>query len=186
MAQQLSWQASHDALTGLVNRREFERMLAELLETTRTQDKRHALLYLDLDGFKVVNDSHGHLAGDELLRQLSAAMQIKIRGSDTLARLGGDEFGVLLESCPLEQAMRIANNLLEAVRDFRFDWKGQTMGVGVSIGLVPLDASSGAPVEVLAAADRSCYGAKARGGNRLEGCRSGEGPSRGEPAICGW
>ncbi|MBI2310995.1 MAG: EAL domain-containing protein [Betaproteobacteria bacterium] len=168
MAQQLSWQASHDALTGLVNRREFERMLGELLETIRTQDKRHALLYLDLDDFKAVNDSCGHLAGDELLRQLASAMQIKIRGSDTLARLGGDEFGVLLEACPLEQAIRIANNLLETVRDFRFDWQGKSLSVGVSIGLVPLDSSSGYPEQVLAAADASCYAAKGKGRNRLE------------------
>lgn len=180
MAQQLSWQASHDALTGLVNRREFERLLTELLETARAEDKRHAILYLDLDGFKVVNDTHGHLTGDEFLRQLTSAMQIKIRGSDTLARLGGDEFGVLLEACPLEQAIRIANNLLETVRDFRFEWKGEALSVGVSIGLVPMNSSSGDPAEILAEADASCYAAKARGGNRLEVSRSAEGPAGAE------
>lgn len=164
MAEQLSWQAGHDVLTGLANRREFERRLVELLESARSQDQQHALLYMDLDKFKAVNDTCGHIGGDEFLRQLAAAMEIKVRGSDTLARLGGDEFGVLLEACPLDQAIRIANGLAEAVRDFRFVWNDQTFNVGVSVGLVPLDAASGTPAAVLAAADASCYGAKEKGG----------------------
>ena len=126
MAQQLTWQASHDALTGLVNRREFERRLAGLIEAARTDNKQHALMYMDLDNFKTVNDTCGHAAGDELLRQLTTVMQARMRGSDTLARLGGDEFGVLLESCPLDQAVRIANGMREAVRDFRFIWQDKT------------------------------------------------------------
>ncbi|MBI3045772.1 MAG: EAL domain-containing protein [Betaproteobacteria bacterium] len=168
MAQQLTWQASHDALTGLVNRREFERRLAELIETARTQRREHALLFMDLDSFKAVNDTCGHSAGDELLRQLTVIMLSRMRGSDTLARLGGDEFGALLESCPLEQALRIANALRETVREFRFVWEGKTFSVGVSIGLVPLTAASGDLNQVLAAADACCYDAKNRGRDRVQ------------------
>ena len=132
MARQLSWQASHDSLTGLINRREFELRLRDLLESARNDGARHALLYLDLDHFKVVNDSCGHAAGDEMLRQLTAVMQLNMRGSDALARLGGDEFGVLLTACPLEQAVRIANAMREAVREFRFGWEARSFGVSVS------------------------------------------------------
>ena len=144
MAQQLLWQASHDALTGLVNRREFERRLTELIETARDPATReHALMFMDLDNFKAVNDTCGHTAGDELLRQLTAVMLSRMRGSDTLARLGGDEFGALLESCPFDQALRIANAMRETVREFRFVWEDKTFSVGVSIGLVPITAESG-------------------------------------------
>ena len=168
MAQQLLWQASHDALTGLVNRREFERRLVDLIETAKSQRRDHALLFMDLDNFKAVNDTCGHGAGDELLRQLTTIMLTRMRGSDTLARLGGDEFGALLESCPLDQALRIANGLRETVREFRFVWEGKTFNVGVSIGLMPLDASSGDINQVLAAADACCYEAKNRGRDRVQ------------------
>jgi diguanylate cyclase (GGDEF)-like protein/PAS domain S-box-containing protein len=174
MAQQLIWQASHDALTGLVNRREFERRLAELIETAPTQRREHALLYMDLDSFKAVNDTCGHSAGDELLRQLTAIMLTRMRGSDTLARLGGDEFGALLEACPLDQALRIANALRETVREFRFVWEGKTFSVGVSIGLVPIDAESGDLNQVLATADATCYEAKNRGRDRVQVYRPDE------------
>ncbi len=168
MAQQLLWQASHDALTGLVNRREFERRLADLIDTARSQRREHALLFMDLDNFKAVNDTCGHGAGDELLRQLTAIMLTRMRGSDTLARLGGDEFGALLESCPLEQAVRIANAMRETVREFRFVWEGKTFSVGVSIGLVPIGAESGDINQVLAAADACCYEAKKLGRDRVQ------------------
>jgi diguanylate cyclase (GGDEF)-like protein/PAS domain S-box-containing protein len=168
LARQLSWQASHDPLTGLVNRREFERRLGEMLETARTQGTQHALLYLDLDQFKPVNDECGHVAGDDLLRQLAVVMHARIRGSDTLARLGGDEFGVLLEACPLDQAIRIANELCETVRDFRFQWRGKVYGVGASVGLVPLGPGTRGVEQAIEAADESCYAAKARGGNRIQ------------------
>jgi diguanylate cyclase (GGDEF)-like protein/PAS domain S-box-containing protein len=168
MAQQLIWQASHDSLTGLVNRREFERRLADLIETAKTQRRDHALLFLDLDNFKAVNDTCGHSAGDELLRQLTAVMLTRMRGSDTLARLGGDEFGALLESCPLEQAVRIANATRETVREFRFVWEGKTFNVGVSIGLVPINAESGDINQVLADADACCYEAKKGGRDRVQ------------------
>ena len=168
MAQQLIWQASHDSLTGLVNRREFERRLSDLIETARTQRREHALMFMDLDNFKAVNDTCGHSAGDELLRQLTAVMLTRMRGSDTLARLGGDEFAGLLESCPLEQAVRIANAMRETVREFRFVWEGKTFSVGVSIGLVPINAESGDINQVLAAADACCYEAKNQGRDRVQ------------------
>jgi diguanylate cyclase (GGDEF)-like protein/PAS domain S-box-containing protein len=168
MAQQLIWQASHDSLTGLVNRREFERRLSDLIETARTQRREHALLYMDMDNFKAVNDTCGHGAGDELLRQLTAIMLTRMRGSDTLARLGGDEFGALLEACPFEQAVRIANAMRETVREFRFVWEGKTFSVGVSIGLVPVTGESGDIHQVLAAADACCYEAKKQGRDRVQ------------------
>ncbi len=136
LAQQLIQQASHDALTGLANKRKFEILLQQLLDSAKTQNKQHAMLYLDLDQFKLVNDTCGHIAGDELLRQLAEVLQSKVRNSDTLARLGGDEFGVLLDGCPEDQAERIANELREVVQDFRFIWQGKTFRIGVSIGLV--------------------------------------------------
>ncbi len=168
MAQQLIWQASHDALTGLVNRREFERRLSDLIDTAKTQGKEHALLFLDLDNFKAVNDTCGHAAGDELLRQLTAVMQTRMRGSDTLARLGGDEFGALMESCLTEQAVRVANGLRETIREFRFVWQDKTFSVGVSIGLVPLNAESRDANNALTLADVCCYEAKNRGRDRVQ------------------
>ena len=186
MAQQLSWQASHDPLTGLANRREFERRLTEMLETARAHARQHALLYMDLDNFKAVNDTCGHAAGDELLRQLTIVMLSKVRTSDTLARLGGDEFGVLLESCPLDQAQRVANLLREAIRDFRFVWQNRTFGVGVSIGLVPLGAESADMEKVLAIADTFCYEAKNRGRDCVQvyqGHGSGDAGQHGEAGM---
>jgi diguanylate cyclase (GGDEF)-like protein/PAS domain S-box-containing protein len=185
LAQQLSWQASHDSLTGLVNRRELESRLAQLLETAHAQGRQHVLLYIDLDNFKTVNDSCGHAAGDELLRSLTSLMSTKIRGSDILARLGGDEFAALLQSCPLDQGLRIANGIREVVRDFRFAWEGKSFTVGVSIGLVPIDAASGDVAEVLTAADACCYEAKNKGRDRVQVHRPQKGVQRegGEPQM---
>ena len=168
MAQQLIWQASHDALTGLVNRREFERRLADLIETAKSQRREHALMFMDLDNFKAVNDTCGHGAGDELLRQLTTIMLSRMRGSDTLARLGGDEFGALLESCPADQAVRIANAMRETVREFRFVWEGKTFNVGVSIGLVQITGESEDGDRVMALADACCYEAKNQGRDRVQ------------------
>lgn len=123
MALQLTWQATHDALTSLANRREFERRLESLIDSAHSNGREHALLYMDLDQFKVVNDTRGHVAGDELLRQLSASLNSRVRSSDTLARLGGDEFGVLLADCPLNKAMQVAESLRQTVADFRFIWE---------------------------------------------------------------
>ncbi|MBI3778404.1 MAG: EAL domain-containing protein [Gammaproteobacteria bacterium] len=167
MQNQLSWQASHDSLTGLANRREFEVLLERLLASTKEQDKRHALLYLDLDQFKVINDTCGHVAGDELLRQVAGLMRPLIRDSDTLARLGGDEFGILLEGCSLPQADQIAHKLLQSLEEFRFAWQDKTFRVGVSIGLVGVHARSGTISAVMSTADSACYMAKEKGRNRV-------------------
>ena len=166
LTQQLTWQACHDSLTGLVNRREFENQLERLLMSGDKDEKHNALLYMDLDQFKLVNDTCGHIAGDELLKQLTVLLRSNIRGADTLARLGGDEFGLVLEGCPVEQAQRIANELVQAVRDFRFVWKGKVFTLGVSIGLAMMDGTSNAN-SILSAADAACFIAKDKGRNRV-------------------
>jgi diguanylate cyclase (GGDEF)-like protein/PAS domain S-box-containing protein len=163
----LSYQATHDALTGLVNRQEFERRLERILIETRGDDEAYTLLYLDLDRFKVVNDTCGHAAGDQLLRQITERLHERLRDRDTLARLGGDEFGVLLEHCPLDQALRIATALRDTARDYRFIWEGKPFAVGASIGVVPLSAATGSVSVALAAADAACYAAKEQGRNRV-------------------
>ncbi len=167
MTEQLSYQASHDLLTGLTNRREFERRAERLLSTIRQDKDEHALCFLDLDQFKVVNDTCGHTAGDELLRQLGNILQDAVRHRDTLARLGGDEFGVLMEHCSLEHAHRVATALKEAVWDFQFVWEGQSFRVGVSIGLVAITEATTDLTELLKHADAACYMAKDLGRNRI-------------------
>ncbi len=167
LARKISYQATHDALTGLVNRLEFERRLEHLLTGAKEHGHEHALCYIDLDQFKVVNDTCGHIAGDELLRQLATLLQGKIRSRDTLARLGGDEFGVLLGDCPLQQGRFIADLLCQTVNDFRFVWNDKTFEVGASIGLVAINSQSETAVELLSAADAACYAAKDKGRNRV-------------------
>lgn len=167
LADELSYQASYDALTGLVNRREFEQRLGRVLDTADVEGTENALCYLDLDQFKVINDTCGHIAGDELLRQIAAVLQANVRQRDTLARLGGDEFGVLMERCSLEQATRVANKLRRKVADFRFVWAQRSFGVGVSIGIVSIDQSSENISTVMNAADSACYTAKYKGRNRV-------------------
>ncbi|MEE9596355.1 MAG: EAL domain-containing protein [Acidiferrobacterales bacterium] len=167
VARKMSYQASHDALTGLINRHEFELRLTEALESARNDDRQHAMCYLDLDQFKIVNDMCGHVAGDELLRQLAAQLQIGVRETDSLGRLGGDEFGVLLQGCPMDKAKMIAEGLRQIVRDFRFAWQERVFEVGVSIGLVPITSESGSLTEVLSAADSACYVAKGHGRDRI-------------------
>lgn len=167
MAHKLSWQAAHDALTGLVNRREFEHRLQNALTASQAEGQQHALVYIDLDQFKIVNDTCGHVAGDELLRQLSALLQRQLRASDTLARLGGDEFGVLLENCPMEQAQRIAEGLRAATRDFRLVWENKTFEMSASMGIIAIHRESGTLAQVLSAVDMACYVAKERGRNRV-------------------
>lgn len=173
--ERLSYQASHDALTGLVNRREFERRLEKALSAAREEGRVHALCYLDLDQFKIVNDTCGHVAGDELLRQLTVLLQSKVRDADTLARLGGDEFGVLLDSCPLEQAKIVADLLRQTVKDFHFVWKEKPFVIGVSIGLVPINQDAGSLDAVLSCADAACYAAKDLGRNRVHLYRAEDG-----------
>jgi len=167
MANQLSWQATHDALTGLLNRREFERLLQDLIDSAALDGKHHAVLFMDMDQFKVVNDTCGHMAGDELLRQLVAVFVARGRDSDVVARLGGDEFGMLLYGCPLEPALRLANEVREGVQEFRFMWQDKSFEVGISIGLVEVSATSGNLATVMSNADAACYAAKEGGRNRV-------------------
>ncbi|MFH1493782.1 MAG: EAL domain-containing protein [Pseudomonadota bacterium] len=169
----LSYHATHDALTGLVNRREFERRLAELLVRAKNLGQQHAFCYIDLDQFKVINDTCGHAVGDKLLRQLTYLLQESMRESDTLARLGGDEFGVLLEACPIDRALIIAENLRQVVKDFRFSWEGHPFDLGVSIGLVIINSDSVSIEEVMSEADAACYAAKEKGRNRVQIFRPG-------------
>ncbi|WP_409269074.1 EAL domain-containing protein [Pseudomonas sp. KCJK9044] len=164
----LSWQATHDALTGLANRREFEYRLEQVLNDLARQNGRHSLMFLDLDQFKLVNDTCGHAAGDELLRHICAVLQACLRESDTLARLGGDEFGVLLENCPAEQAERIAEHLRQSVQSLHFVWKGRPFVTTVSIGLVHMAQAPGTLEASLRAADMACYMAKEKGRNRVQ------------------
>ncbi|HUP91698.1 MAG TPA: EAL domain-containing protein [Solimonas sp.] len=167
MAHELHRQALHDPLTGLTNRRGFEMKLEELLDSAKAGGREHALCYMDLDHFKVVNDTCGHAAGDELLRQLPKVLHPLIRAGDTLARLGGDEFGVLLTDCPLSRATRIAENMREAIGDFRFVWQYRNFTVGVSIGVAAITAASNTALGVLGAADSACYVAKEKGKNNI-------------------
>jgi diguanylate cyclase (GGDEF)-like protein/PAS domain S-box-containing protein len=165
----LHYQASHDALTGLINRREFENRLTAAVEDAKQDPQaRHALLYLDLDQFKLVNDTCGHPAGDQLLKQITGVLQSRVRGGDTLARLGGDEFGILLQDCSLDQAMRIAESLRQAIRDYRFSWQGGVLEVGVSIGIVEITHETPTVANVMSAADVACYSAKDSGRNRVQ------------------
>jgi diguanylate cyclase (GGDEF)-like protein/PAS domain S-box-containing protein len=168
LTRQLSYQASHDSLTGLINRGEFERRLARLLDDAADSGQRHALLYVDLDQFKVVNDTCGHRAGDELLRQLAERLQRCMRHADTLARVGGDEFGILLEDCSEAQALRIAAGIIDEVRSFHFAWFDHAFGVSLSIGLVAIDEAHRDLTSVLSAADAACYTAKDKGRNRVQ------------------
>ena len=164
---QLNFHACHDALTGLVNRREFERRAERLLASVIQDKDQHALCFMDLDQFKVINDTSGHIAGDEMLRQISSLLQRVVRKRDTLARLGGDEFGVLMEHCSLDDAHRVATSLQKAVQDYQFAWEGHLFKVGVSIGLVPITESTASLSLLLRDADAACYMAKDKGRNRI-------------------
>ena len=164
----LSWQATHDALTGLANRREFEYRLEQALHNLTRQAGRHALMFLDLDQFKLVNDTCGHAAGDELLRHICALLQSGLRENDTLARLGGDEFGILLENCSPEAAEKIAEGLRQTVQNLHFVWKGRPFVTTVSIGLVHIAQNPTTLEASLRAADMACYMAKEKGRNRVQ------------------
>jgi len=174
IAQQRSWEASHDTLTGLVNRREFESLLAASLATTRADGLEHVVCYMDLDQFKVVNDTCGHAAGDDLLKEIGQLMRSQLRKSDTLARLGGDEFGLLLWDCSLEHGEIIAGELLATVGRYRLTRDSKVFAVGVSIGLAPVTSDCISSAEVLGMADTACYWAKGQGRNRVSLYRAGE------------
>lgn len=167
LAKKMSYLATHDQLTGLANRSAFEESLVQALKLSVQDQACHALLYLDLDQFKLVNDSCGHVAGDELLKQLSALLRHRARDGDTLARLGGDEFGLLLHHCSLDKAQEIAEELREIIGDFRFRWEHKTFDIGVSIGVAPVTMESGTLEEVMKAVDAACYVAKELGRNRV-------------------
>lgn len=165
LTRQLAYQASHDPLTGLINRREFEVRLEEALQRTRRFGIQHAMCYMDLDQFKLVNDTCGHIAGDQLLKQVAHLLENCLRDTDYLARLGGDEFGVLLESCPLPQAQRVADKLCESIKNYRFSWQDKIFDIGVSIGLVSIVDENSTLTDIMSAADSACYVAKETGRN---------------------
>ena len=169
-SKEMAYHAQHDALTGLVNRREFERRLDQALASSKEYGWQHAFCFLDLDRFKIVNDTAGHMAGDELLRQITALLLDGVRERDTLARLGGDEFGLLLHNCALEKAWQIGESLMERLRGFHFLWKGRTFQVGASIGIVPITAQASDATRLLSRADKACYIAKDMGRDRVFVC----------------
>ena len=167
MEQMVTHQATHDALTGLVNRNEFEQRLRRVLASARVEKSEHVLCYVDLDQFKVINDTCGHLAGDELLRQLAGVLQAGVRKRDTLARLGGDEFGLLLEHCSIKQARRVVNGFRKALEQFVFLWQGTGFHVGASIGMVPVTSLTESAEDAMRAVDTACYAAKEAGRDRI-------------------
>ncbi len=174
LTQELNWNANHDPLTRLPNRREFERQLQLVLPTLENETVSHSLLYMDLDQFKVVNDTCGHAAGDDLLRQLTTTLESQIRKSDMLARLGGDEFGVLLHDCTVDKGLKIAEKLRKTVDGFRFSWHGKLFRVGISIGFVPI-CKNDSVKNYIHQADMACYEAKAGGRNRVHVFQAQEG-----------
>lgn len=163
LTRKMSYQATHDPLTGLINRREFERRLDEAMDSVHTEEAAHMLFYMDLDRFKAVNDSCGHLAGDNMLREVAALIKEQVRDSDFVGRLGGDEFGALLIRCPIEKARQIAADICNAIADYRFVWKDKIFNIGISIGLVEITHASGTIQDVMSAADSACYVAKQEG-----------------------
>lgn len=163
----LAWQASHDLLTGLINRHEFEQRVEQLLSSVKANNEQHSICYLDLDRFKIVNDTCGHAAGDELLRQVANLVTSQVRAADTVARLGGDEFGVILNNCPTQQALRVANTIRQKLEEFRFVWQEKIFTVGVSVGLVGIEPETMDLASLLNAADAACYAAKNAGRNRV-------------------
>lgn len=163
LTRKMSYQATHDPLTGLINRREFERRLDEALDSAHAEEAVHMLFYMDLDRFKAVNDTCGHMAGDNMLREVASLIKTEVRDSDFVGRLGGDEFGALLVGCPIEKARQIATDICNAVADYRFVWKDKIFNIGISIGLVEISHASGTLQDVMSAADSACYMAKQQG-----------------------
>ena len=167
ISRQISYEACHDGLTGLTNRKEFERRLERVVETVRTESTENALCYLDLDQFKLVNDTCGHVAGDEVLRQVGSLLKNQVRHRDTVARLGGDEFGLLIEHCSFEEAKQVSGKLVKAISDYEFFWEDKRFKIGVSIGLVAVNETNTDLNGLLSAADRACFMAKEQGRNRI-------------------
>lgn len=167
LTQQLSHQATHDVLTGLYNRRDFEIKVKQAIREAEMAGKEHNLLYMDLDQFKVINDTCGHIAGDELLKQYTAKLTALVRQGDTLARVGGDEFGLLLENCSSQQALQVANKIQEMTHQFRFSWEEKTFGIGISIGMISINKQSNSVTDVISRVDAACYMAKEAGRSRI-------------------
>jgi diguanylate cyclase (GGDEF)-like protein/PAS domain S-box-containing protein len=177
LARQVEHQARHDTLTGLLNRREFKARLERALASAQREGKHHVLCYLDLDNFKIVNDTAGHAAGDTLLKQIAHVLAGKVRARDSLGRLGGDEFSLLLEGCPLDRARKIAEDLVATIHSLRFSWDEQVYAIGVSIGLVPVTHEAESTAQVLTRADVACYAAKDQGRNRVVAYHTDDGDS---------
>lgn len=167
LTRQLSHQATHDVLTGLFNRRDFEIKVKHAIRHAEGGDKEHSLLYMDLDQFKVINDTCGHIAGDELLKQYTAKLAELVRHGDTLARIGGDEFGLLLEDCPHQQALLVAGKIQDMTQRFRFAWGEKTFGIGISIGMISINHHSHSVIDVISRVDAACYMAKEAGRGRI-------------------
>ncbi|KOX64357.1 hypothetical protein AA303_14680 [Pseudomonas psychrophila] len=167
LSSEINYRATHDALTGLVNRLEFEVRLEHALSECKDSDSEHALMFIDLDRFKLVNDACGHAAGDLLLQRVSRLLSDAVRGGDTVARMGGDEFAVLLENCTIEDAQKIAQQMCDLMVEFRFLYDGKSFQVGTSIGLVPVDGRWDSISAIMQVADSSCYAAKSAGRNRV-------------------
>lgn len=186
MAERLRHQASHDGLTGLANRQEFERNLQNAIERRATTGREQAMLYFDLDQFKVVNDTCGHPAGDALIRQVTAIVQDRLRTADLLARLGGDEFGVLLVDCTLEDALKVAETIRESIAETRFAWDSKIFSTTASVGVLAIDPTLRTVAEVMSVADRACYAAKDNGRNRVQAYRPDDGELRARHGEMEW
>lgn len=176
LEQQLIYQATHDALTNLVNRREFERRLHRILSSGQGPEDSHVLCFLDLDQFKIINDTCGHAAGDELLRQIAILLQGQMRSRDTLARLGGDEFAILMEHGSLDKASLLAEKIRTTIKSFIFHWRSRQFSIGVSIGILPMQAGLSFE-DALVQVDAACYAAKKSGGNNIHIFRQGDAPA---------
>ena len=168
MEKRLSYQASHDALTGLINRREFDIRLKQAIRNAQTEDISHSLCFLDLDKFKIINDTSGHAAGDEFLKQISNTIQSSLRQTDVLARLGGDEFAMILDQCSIHKAKIISNQIIRKIKDTRFNWGKNSFESGASIGIVPITKLTVSASEVMSSVDAACYEAKDKGRNRIQ------------------
>lgn len=167
LTRELAYHATHDPLTGLFNRSEFERRLALLLEDAKRNHTHHTLCYIDLDQFKVINDTSGHVAGDELLRQLSTMLGQEVGHRDLLARVGGDEFGLLLEGRGLDDTLVLLSRLRDLIESFQFAWGERRFRLAVSIGVVLISSHSKTATDLLRQADLACYAAKEEGRNRI-------------------
>ncbi len=168
MEKRLSYQASHDSLTGLINRREFEVRLNQIIRKAQTENTKHSICFLDLDKFKIINDTSGHAAGDEFLKQISKTIHSLLRQTDVLARLGGDEFAILLDGCSIKKAKQICNLIIKTIKDTRFNWGNNSFETGASIGIVPITNLTVSTSEVMSTVDAACYEAKDKGRNRIQ------------------